>query len=85
MSATQTTQRGLGSPIDNEAYNVLTALQTKLEGLEAMRQYGQESDTSLWQQVSALDQQAVTLLAGQLERLVKEGRLHARQPVIPAR
>ena len=44
MSTFQTTQatgqqfqqaQGVGSPISNEAYNVLTALQSKLEGLEA--------------------------------------------------
>ncbi len=31
--------QGVGSPISNEAYNVLTALQSKLEGLEAYRKY----------------------------------------------
>ena len=31
--------QSVGSPISNEAYNVLTSLQSKLEGLEAYRKY----------------------------------------------
>ena len=42
---------GVGSPISNEAYNILTALQSKLEGLEAYRKYSQSgSNSDIWQQ-----------------------------------
>ncbi|MGN6360381.1 MAG: hypothetical protein ACTHMJ_08250 [Thermomicrobiales bacterium] len=69
-------QHGAGSPIGNEAYNVLTALQSKLEGLAAYRQYQQSSQGSsqIWQQLSQLDNQAAEMLAQELERLVRDGK-----------
>ena len=39
--------RGIGSPITNEAYNVITALQAKLEGLEAYRKYAKDGSEDL--------------------------------------
>ncbi len=68
--------QGVGSPISDEAYNVITALQTKLEGLEAYKKY-QSSSTrrQIWQQLSALDNQAVQILSQELERLVQQGHL----------
>ena len=72
--------QGLGSPISNEAYNVLTALQSKLEGLEAYRKYAQSGDSRLWQQLSQQDTQAVELLVQELEQLLRDGKLRMRQP-----
>src|SRR3712207_1654001 len=43
-------QQGIGSPISNEAYNVLSALHAKLEGQEAYRKYQQSGGGQLWQQ-----------------------------------
>ncbi len=72
--------QGVGSPISNEAYNVLTSLQSKLEGLEAYRKYAQSGNSQLWQQLTQQDTQAVELLVQELERLVRDGKLRMRQP-----
>ena len=67
-------QKGaVGSPISNEAYNVLSTLHSKLEGLEAYRKYQQDGSGQLWQQLSQQDNQAVEMLVQELERLVKSG------------
>ncbi len=71
---------GMGSPISNEAYNVLTALQSKLEGLEAYRKYAQGDTSGLWQQLSESDLRSVELLTQELERLVREGKFSLRRP-----
>ena len=78
-TATQERQ-GVGSPISNEAYNILSALHSKLEGLEAYRKYAQDGDPKLWQQLSQQDNQAVETLVGELERLVRDGRFRMGQP-----
>jgi hypothetical protein len=74
-------QHGAGSPISNEAYNVLTALQSKLEGLAAYGKYQQSSqgNSQIWQQLSQVDNQAAEMLAQELERLVRDGkfRMHS--------
>ncbi|MDB4969094.1 MAG: hypothetical protein JWN44_4783 [Myxococcales bacterium] len=67
----------LGSPVSNDAYNIIAALHEKLEGLEAMRKYGKDGDVQIWKQISDLDRQAVQLLADQLEQLVKDGKFRA--------
>jgi len=73
--------QGVGSPISNEAYNVLTALQSKLEGLEAYRKYAASGgETQLWQQLTESDSQAVERLVSQLERLVRENKFRMRAP-----
>ena len=65
----------VGSPVSNEAYNVITALQAKLEGLEAYRKYTRDGSAQIWQQLMPIEMQAVDLLIGQLEQLVKNGTL----------
>jgi len=82
MATTNATQnrQGIGSPISNEAYNVLSALHSKLEGLEAYRKYSQDGDQQLWQQLSQADNQAVETLIGELERLVRDNRFRMGQP-----
>ena len=78
---TMTQGGAVGSPISNEAYNILTALQSKLEGLEAYRKYSQSgSDAQIWQQLSQSDMQAVETLVQELERLVKDGKFRMRAP-----
>ena len=62
----------LGSPISNAAYNVLSALHNKLEGLEAYRKYSEDGNAQLWQQLSQQDRQAVETLVDALEQLVRE-------------
>jgi hypothetical protein len=73
------TQGTIGSPISNEAYDILTALQSKLEGLEAYKKYAQNgSDSRLWQQLTQSDVQAVDLLAQELERMVRDGKFRLK-------
>ena len=74
------TTQGIGSPISNEAYNVLSALQSKLEGLEAYRKYSQDGNSQIWQQLSQQDNQAVQTLVGELERLVRENKFRMAEP-----
>jgi hypothetical protein len=82
MTTTNTTQQrqGIGSPISNEAYNILSALHSKLEGLEAYRKYSQDGNDRIWQQLSQQDNQAVETLIGELERLVRENKFRMGQP-----
>jgi hypothetical protein len=80
MQSTTSTQ-SIGSPISNPAYNVISALQAKLEGLEAYRKYAQsDSNQQLWQQLTQLDTQAVQLLTSQLEQMAQQGQLRMNQP-----
>jgi hypothetical protein len=71
---------GVGSPISNEAYNVLSALHSKLEGLEAYRKYSKDGDQQIWQRLSQQDTQAVETLVQELERLVRDGKFRMGQP-----
>jgi hypothetical protein len=80
QQATKGQQGGVGSPISNEAYNVLSALHTKLEGLEAYRKYQQDGSGQIWQQLSQQDNQAVETLVQELERLVKSGGFRSKMP-----
>ncbi len=79
MTMNQGSQQGIGSPISNEAYNVLSALHSKLEGLEAYRKYQQDGG-QIWQQLSQQDNQAVQTLVQELERMVQEGRFRMSSP-----
>jgi hypothetical protein len=69
----------VGSPISNEAYNVVTALQSKLEGLEAYRKYSKDPGGELWTKLAQFELQAVDQLCGELERMVKEGKLRTQR------
>ena len=81
MTTTQTRPaQGVGSPISNEAYNVITALQSKLEGLEAYRKYAQSGDAHIWQELTRGDSEAVEQLVNELERMVREGKLRMHAP-----
>jgi hypothetical protein len=80
MTMQTSTTQGVGSPISNEAYNVITALQSKLEGLEAYRKYQSSGGGQFWQQLTQLDMQAVQLLTQELERLAQSGGLRMHQP-----
>jgi hypothetical protein len=72
--------QGVGSPISNDVYNVIAALATKLEGLEAYRKYQQDGNSQLWQQLASLDNQCVQLLTQELGRLAQSGRLQPMRP-----
>jgi hypothetical protein len=79
MNATQRRQ-DVGSPISNDAYNVISALHSKLEGLEAYRKYAQDGNDRLWQQLSQQDNQTVETLVTELERLVRDGQFRLKTP-----
>src|SRR4051812_8297805 len=70
----------IGSPITNEAYDVLTALQSKLEGLEAYRKYARSGNTELWQSLTRADVESVNRLVSSLEQLVRDGKLRSKEP-----
>jgi hypothetical protein len=78
-NATQPRQ-GIGSPISNKAYNVVSALHSTLEGLEAYRKYAQDGNDRIWQQLSQQGNQAVETLIGELERLVRDHQFRMSQP-----
>jgi hypothetical protein len=73
-------QGGVGSPITNEAYNVITALQAKLEGLEAYRKYAKDPNGQMWQQMTQFELQGVQCLVDELEKLVRDGKFRMKQP-----
>jgi hypothetical protein len=71
---------GVGSPISNEAYNVIAALHAKLEGLEAYRKYSKDAPEPLWRELTQGDVECVGKLVDTLEQLVKRGGLRMRKP-----
>jgi hypothetical protein len=71
--------QGVGSPISNDAYNLIAALYAKLEGLDAYRKY-QQSGGQIWQQPSQQKIQGVQTVVQELERLVKDGKFRLQQP-----
>lgn len=73
-------QMGIGSPISNEAYDVITALHSKLEGLEAYRKYSKDGNANLWKEMTDSDVQCVERLVGELENMVKSGKFRMKQP-----
>jgi hypothetical protein len=70
----------IGSPVSNDAYNIIAALHAKLEGLEAYRKYAKDGPKELWQNLTQAEVQGVSLLIDELERIVKDGRLRMREP-----
>jgi flagellar biosynthesis chaperone FliJ len=76
----QNSTSDVGSPISNEAYDVISALSSKLEGLEAYRKYSQNGNEDLWQQLTSTEVQGVERLVDELERLVREDKFRLRQP-----
>lgn len=70
----------VGSPISNEAYNVISALASKLEGLEAYRKYSKDASGQIWQQLTQIEVQGVQKLVDELEQLVKNGKLRMQTP-----
>jgi hypothetical protein len=73
-------QGGVGSPISNEAYNVIHALASKLEGLEAYRKYSKDGEGGIWQQLTQIELEGVKKLVDELEQIVKDGKLRMKEP-----
>lgn len=73
-------ETNVGSPITNEAYDIIAALHAKLEGLEAYRKYAKDTGASLWQELTKVEIPGVQKLVDELERLVKEGKFRLGEP-----
>jgi hypothetical protein len=69
----------IGSPISNEAYNVVAALHAKLEGLEAYRKYARDPNRQIWEELTQTEIRGVGVLVQELERLVREGKFRGQQ------
>ena len=65
--------------VDNEVYNLIATLSSKLQGLAAYQKYEQDGQANdpVWQELRQQDQQAVRRLMQQLERFAQEGKLRA--------
>jgi hypothetical protein len=73
-------ETSLGSPITNEAYDVIAALKSKLEGLEAYRKYASDGNSQLWHELVKAEIPAVGRLVEELERMVKDGKFRMQEP-----
>jgi hypothetical protein len=63
--------------VDNEVYNLISTLHSKLEGIAAYQQYerdGQAND-AIWRELRQQDEQAVRRLMQQLEQFAQQGKL----------
>ena len=66
--------------VDNEVYNLITTISSKLEGIAAYQKYerdGQANDP-IWRELRQHDEEAVRRLMQQLEQFAQQGRLRAR-------
>jgi hypothetical protein len=66
--------------VDNEVYNLISTLHTKLEGLAAYQKYEQDGQANdpLWRELRQQDEQAARRLLQQLEQFAQQGKLQAR-------
>ncbi|MDQ3694681.1 MAG: hypothetical protein M3464_13795 [Chloroflexota bacterium] len=65
--------------VDNEVYNLIATLATKLQGLAAYDKYEQDGQANdpIWQELRQQDDQAARRLLAQLERFAQAGKLRA--------
>ena len=66
--------------VDNEVYNLITTISSKLEGIAAYQKYEQDGQANdpIWQELRQQDEQAVQRLMQQLEQFAQQGKLRAR-------
>ncbi len=66
--------------VDNEVYNLITTISSKLEGLAAYRKYEQDGQANdpIWRELRQQDEDAVRRLMQQLEQFAQQGKLQAR-------
>ena len=66
--------------VDNEVYNLIATIATKLQGLAAYRKYEQDGQANdpIWQELRQHDEEAVRRLMQQLEQFAQQGKLQAR-------
>ena len=65
--------------VDNEVYNLIATIASKLQGLAAYQKYEQDGQANdpVWRELRQQDQQAVRRLMQQLEQFAQQGRLRA--------
>jgi len=63
--------------VDNEIYDLITALSSKLESLAAYQKYARNGSANdqIWQQLQQQDEQAVRTLMQQLDQFAQQGKL----------
>ena len=63
--------------VDNEVYDLITALSSKLEAIAAYQKYAQDGSANdqIWQQLQQQDEQAVRTLMQQLDQFAQQGKL----------
>ena len=66
--------------VDNEVYDLLKSVSSKLEGLAAYNKYAKDGQENrqVWQQLRQQDEQAVRQLLEQLNRFAQQGKLTAK-------
>jgi hypothetical protein len=66
--------------VDNEVYNLITTISSKLEGIAAYQKYEQDGQANdpIWRELRQQDEQAVRRLMQQLEQFAQQGKLQAR-------
>jgi hypothetical protein len=66
--------------VDNEVYNLITTISSKLEGIAAYQKYEQDGQANdrIWRELRQQDEQAVRRLLQQLEQFAQQGKLQAR-------
>ena len=66
--------------VDNEVYNLITTISSKLEGIAAYQKYEQDGQANdpIWQELRQQDEEAVRRLMQQLEQFAQQGKLQAR-------
>ncbi len=66
--------------VDNEVYNLIATLHSKLEGLVAYQKYEQDGQANdpIWRELRQQDEEAVRRLMQQLEQFAQQGKLRAR-------
>jgi hypothetical protein len=66
--------------VDNEVYNLITTISSKLEGIAAYKKYEQDGQANdpIWQELRQQDEQAVRRLMQQLEQFAQQGKLRTR-------
>ena len=65
--------------VDNEVYNLITTISSKLEGIAAYQKYEQDgqANDAIWRDLRQQDEEAVRRLMQQLEQFAQQGRLRA--------
>lgn len=65
--------------VDNEIYDLITALSSKLEGLVAYQKFQRNGSANdqIWQHLQQQDEQAVRTLMQQLDQFAQQGKLRS--------